>query len=259
VGACPAGEVFIPAPPETGFTVGRADGGPADTPHPVHLSHPFCMDSTEVTVRAYRACVEAGQCELPRLGDLNSNYRYGEERATHPVNMVSWDQAQAYCASQGKALPTEAQWIWAAGHGDGRVYPWGDTAPTCAEAIADFTPGGTPKTDPAGNFGCRGGGTSPVGTHPLGKSEWASGALQDLGGNVWEWTRDCFVPYSNAPERDPHHTTHPHVPGTCFVRSMLGGAWNRSGEAMKIGWRAASRHTYQVPGLGFRCVREAAP
>jgi formylglycine-generating enzyme required for sulfatase activity len=213
------------------------------------------MDATEVTVAAYRECVERRGCEKPKLSDINSNYRF--EREDHPVNMVHLDQALDFCTSLGKTVPTEAQWIWAAGHGDGRMYPWGDEDPTCENEQADFTPGGAPKSDPAGDVGCRGGNTSPVGSFPRGKSSWPDGDLLDLGGNVWEWTRDCSLPFDDQPAVDPHPTVHPRLEDHCWVFSLVGGGWNRSATALEVGWRAAARRDYQVPGLGFRCIREA--
>jgi len=220
----------------------------------VILTQPFCMDATEVTVAAYRDCVEHRGCPLPRLGDVNSNYRW-PDRDRHPVNMVALDDALAYCGSVDKDLPTEAEWVWAAGHGDGRRYPWGDEAPTCDNGRADFTPGGAPKSDPAGNVGCHGGGTSPVGAHAAGKSAWPSGDLYDLGGNVWEWTRDCSAPFPARTVVDPRPVAHPRLAGECYVFVLLGGGWNRSAVALEIDWRAAAVRNYRVPGLGFRCVR----
>jgi len=254
VPACPDGEVYVPAPPPEGFWLGRGEPGAADQRHRVILTQPFCMDATEVTVAAYRDCVEHRGCPLPRLGDVNSNYRW-PDRDRHPVNMVALDDALAYCGSVDKDLPTEAEWVWAAGHGDGRRYPWGDEAPTCDNGRADFTPGGAPKSDPAGNVGCHGGGTSPVGAHAAGKSAWPSGDLYDLGGNVWEWTRDCSAPFPARTVVDPRPVAHPRLAGECYVFVLLGGGWNRSAVALEIDWRAAAVRNYRVPGLGFRCVR----
>ena len=213
------------------------------------------MDATEVTVAAYRQCVEAGKCDMVELNDANSNYRPEFHRDQHPVNMVNWRKATAYCENRGQALPTEAQWEWAAGHGDGRLYPWGDTQPTCENELADMTPGGSPKTDPAGDVGCRGGGSSPVKTFPKGKSTWPDGDLWDLGGNVWEWTADCYLPYPAEQQVDPSPQQHPALRGDCYVRSLRGGGWNRSHVGLQVAYRAASKRTYEVPGLGFRCVR----
>jgi len=254
--ACGEGEVYVPATGPGGFEMGRGPRGAQDQKHVVVLSRPFCMDATEVTVAAYKRCVAAGTCTIPQLNDQNSNYREEFHRDDHPINMVNFGQAKHYCESQGKALPTEAQFEWAAGHGDGRKYPWGEAEPSCE--LADFTPGGSPKTDPAGDVGCHGGGTSKVKAHPAGRTSWPNGDIFDLGGNLWEWTNDCYLPYPSEKVVDPSPQTHPNIPGDCYVRALRGGGWNRSKEALKVAWRAGSKKTYRVPGLGFRCVRNAS-
>ena len=255
VPSCPPDEVYVPATGPEGFTMGDGKLWDDDRAHRVVLTRPFCMDATEVTVAHYRRCVVAGKCAEPRLGDLGSNYRYGTERDDHPVNMVSWTKAKAYCEHLGKALPSEAQWEWAAGHRDDRRFPWGDREPSCDNGLADFTPGGAPKSDPAGDVGCHGGGSSEVGAHPGGNSRWPDGELLDLGGNVWEWTADCFLPYPVEPQTDPSPQRHPMFREGCYVRSLRGGGWNRSMYALQVDWRGAAVRTYAVPGLGFRCVR----
>jgi len=255
---CPTGEVYVSATGAAGFTMGRGKPGERDAAHTVVLTRPYCVDATEVTVRAYRSCVERGPCTLPELNDANSNYRPEFQRSDHPLNMVKWAQARQYCQSVGKELATEAQWEWAASGGDGRRFPWGnEPEPTCDNGYADFTPGGAPKSDPAGDVGCRGGGTSPVKAHPNGRVSWPAGDIFDFAGNVWEWTLDCYRRYPAETQIDPSPQSHPALHGDCFVRVVRGGGWNRSKFALFTSARAASQRTYQVPGLGFRCVRNA--
>jgi formylglycine-generating enzyme required for sulfatase activity len=256
VAHCPDGEVFIPATGPEGFAMGKGSRFSFDQAHRVVLTKPFCMDATEVTVRAYKKCVEAEKCTIPQLLDANSNYRPEFRRDDHPINMVNFQQAKNYCEIRGQALPTESQWEWAAGHGDGRKYPWGSTPePTCENKTADFTPGGAPKVDPAGDVGCHGGGSSKVKSHPNGNSVWPDGVLYDMGGNLWEWTNDCYMPYPEGKVLDPSPQVNPKLQGDCYVRALRGGGWNRSKQALVTWWRAGSKRTYRVPGLGFRCVR----
>jgi formylglycine-generating enzyme required for sulfatase activity len=259
VPACPAGEVYIPATGEAGFTMGkgflsgerakrfgkghRAD---SDKPHRVVLTHPFCMDETEVTVRAYKDCVDAGRCLPPKIFEVYANY---PKRPDHPVNEVAWDKARAYCEAQGQRLPTEAQWEWAATGGDGRRWPWGNEGPTCEHA--DFTPGHL--VSGGGDSGCHGGGTSAVKAHPRGDKAWPGGALHDLAGNVWEWCQDTYAPYAESEARDPLVED-----PRSLVHVLRGGGWNRSGLGIQAAFRGAAIHTYEVPGLGFRCVRTPA-
>src|SRR5262249_14013154 len=154
-------------------------------------------------------------------------------------------QATTYCEHIGKSLPTEAQWEWAATGGDGRTWPWGDEPPTCEHA--DFTAG--ILVSPGGDMGCHGGGTSRVGSHPAGDKTWPGGAIHDLAGNVWEWCLDAYLPYPTQSETDPVRR------GTTGNRVIRGGGWNRSARGLVSSFRGAAIVTYQVPALGFRCVR----
>jgi formylglycine-generating enzyme required for sulfatase activity len=257
---CPAGEVYIPATGPGGFTmgkgyttvssavntrtIGKGHLANSDKPHKVVLTRPFCMDETEVTVAAYKACVEAGTCEPPKIAEVRANY---PKKPDHPVNEVAWDKAKRYCESRGQSLPTEAQWEWAATGGDGRRYPWGDEFPSTCE-FADFTIG--PLISPGGDSGCHGGGTSPVKAHPRGNKVWPAGVLYDLAGNVWEWCLDTYGLYPEADQVDPL-VSEPKV----LVHVVRGGGWNRSARGIQAAFRGAAIHTYEVGGLGFRCVR----
>lgn len=244
---CPQGEVYVPATGRDGFTMGASLQGDADRPHRVVLTQPFCMDATEVTAKAYGECLDAGRCEPPRWWGEWTTY---PALPDHPVNKVHWHHAKTYCAYRDKSLPTEAQWEWAATGGDGRRWPWGNDPPTCERA--DFTPGVLGR--PAPDAGCHGGGTSAVGSHPAGAKIWPDGAIHDLAGNVWEWCRDNYAPYSGEPEVDPTHLT-----AELAVHVVRGGGWNRSGRGIRAQYRGGAVYDYQVPGLGFRCVRNPKP
>lgn len=109
----------------------------------------------------------------------------------HPVVHVACGDAEAYAAWAGKALPTEAEWEYAARGGlDGADFVWGD----------DFTPGGVHMANTwQGEFPSHDtredgfGWTSPVGSFP------ANGyGLHDMAGNVWEWTQDWYGPHRAA-------------------------------------------------------------
>jgi formylglycine-generating enzyme required for sulfatase activity len=232
----------------TGPVIGKGHLARSDRPHRVVLTRPFCMDETEVTVVAYKECVDAGTCVPPKIAEIRANY---PKKLDHPVNEVSWTKAKRFCETNGKSLPTEAQWEWAATGGDGRRWPWGNEFPESCE-LADFTIG--PLISPGGDSGCHGGGTSPVKAHPRGNKIWPAGALYDMAGNVWEWCLDSYVPYAEGDAVDPlavNPRSQNHV--------LRGGGWNRSARGIETAFRGAAISTYEVPATGFRCVRNPSP
>ena len=118
-GGCPEGMEYVAGGE---FTLG-------ETSKPANVA-PFCMHATEVTARAYAACVREGKCNGEGLA-CGAAATYGSpEREGQPINCVTWEQALAYCTAQGLRLPTEEEWEWAARAGsEGRAYPWGDDPP----------------------------------------------------------------------------------------------------------------------------------
>lgn len=257
--ACPKGEVYIPETGPSGFIMGRGMSrfgfgsrasnnpgvGTADTPHKVVLTRPFCMDATEVTAAAYDVCVKERGCKPPKISDPWLTY---QRKLNEPENMIDYPRSKYFCEQYGQSLPTEAQWEWAATGGDSRSWPWGDETPTCERA--DFTPG--ELISPGGDSGCHGGGPSDVGAHPAGDRIWPSGRIHDLAGNVWEWCLDNYVPYPDKDEIDPLYLDPKNA-----AHIVRGGGWNRSGRGIMAAFRGAAIITYTVPGLGFRCVRNA--
>jgi len=157
-GDCPTGMAWLPS---GSFKMGQR----GDTP-PVAS---YCLDVNEVRVDTYAACVRGGKCsEAQTGGNCNGDQ---PERAKHPVNCVDWNQASSYCAAVGKRLPTEEEWEWAArGAANGTTYPWGNAPPRSQLCWSGLT-----KRDSTCAVGSFPGGASPQG-------------LQDLAGNVWEWT-----------------------------------------------------------------------
>ena len=163
---------------------------------------------------------------------------------THPVVLVTFDDAVAYCRwlsgelQREVRLPTEAEWEKAARGGvDGQRYPWGnDIDPTRGNFL----------TDPSVK---RQRGTRPTGTYapnPYG--------LYDMCGNVWEWVSDWYAAdyYGSGQVRDPGG------PGSGDMRIVRGGAWVNDDVSML---RCSHRHkvppdTYAY-SVGFRITCSA--
>jgi sulfatase modifying factor 1 len=168
------------------------------------------------------------------------------QRARHPVTHVAYEDAQAYAAWAGKALPTDAEWEYAARGGlEGATYAWGD----------EFAPGGQMMANTwQGEFPWQNllqdgyGGTSPVGTYPPNGY-----GLFDMTGNTWEWTVD---PFKAAHSESP--CCGGAAPQPDEERLVIKGGSHLCAPSYCLRYRPAARQS-ETPDtstshLGFRCV-----
>ncbi len=110
-----------------------------------------------------------------------------QDAPEHPVTHVSWHDANAYCNWVGRALPTEAQWEYAArGGAAGQRYAWGDELVPDGVHQCNIWQGRFPVENSAADGFV---GTSPVGRYPPNGY-----GLADMAGNVWQWCHDFFDP-----------------------------------------------------------------
>ena len=118
------------AVPAGDFVMGADDSDAPDWEKPRHnhpMASPYWIGRNDVTRGQFKTfCAAIGRAE-PEKAYFDG--KLGEDRDCHPVVMVSWDDAQAYCAWAGLVLPSEAEWEKAARGADGRKYPWGSTGP----------------------------------------------------------------------------------------------------------------------------------
>lgn len=249
-GACPEGMVQIPGGT---FQMGSNDGAPNEKPiHPVTVKM-FCLDRTEVTVKAYTVCVNEKKCSAEHLNQYSTNaegttftdgsfcnYRV-DGRSNHPINCVDWTQSNAYCKARGERfhLPTEEEWEYAARGGDAqRTYPWGNDKPS-----SQLCWNGEGSDLGEGNRYS----TCEVGKYKKGNSQWGQWGISDMAGNVWEWTESLYCPYS--PNGVSNNCTDAR-------RVLRGGGWDNVTAsyvraAYRDFWVPADRNSF----IGFRCAR----
>ena len=162
-----------------------------------------------------------------------------EGRDHHPVTLVTFEDAAAYCrwlaskTSTPVRLPTEAEWERAARGGiEGRLYPWGDNFDSARAHIL-------PESAPKGS-----GGTAPVGSYPANAFQ-----LHDMAGNVWEWVTDWYAP--NYYQRAQY--LNPQGPDTGLMRIVRGGAWvNNEARYLRCAYRHKVPPDSYAYSIGFR-------
>ena len=172
----------------------------------------------------------------------------------HPVVCVSWEDARAYVrwlsgkTDQRYRLLSESEWEYVARARTRTARYWGESeSGQCRHAN-----GADASTAFEWRVSCNDGHarTSPVGTYT------GNGfGLQDVLGNVWEWTQDCRNDgYGGAPGDGRAWEQ-----GDCRRRGVRGGSWFDLPRLL----RAASRVWYtsgvRDGVLGFRIARTLTP
>ena len=213
----------------------------------VYLS-PFSIDRVEVTVAAWRACVQAGACSPAPLAIADGRFLL----PNLPISSVTWAEADQYCAWRGARLPTEAEWERAARGTDGRVWPWGNLLKPNAfnhgrfvgsdDIGSDFFALIRPDAGDGATF------LAPVGSHPDGASP--EGVL-DMAGNVMEWTAD----YYRTESPQSMSTVNPRGPDAGATRSMRGGSWRQPPFFARTSYREPATPETRSTEVGFRCAR----
>jgi len=178
-----------------------------------------------VTNAQYKRFVDANpRQQVPFVDkDLAKLYNWDETRRTfpvdkiaHPVVLVSWHDAAAFCEWAGLTLPTEEQWEKAARGMDGRIWPWGDEEP--GSEHCNFNDN-VDQTTPIGLY-------SPKGDSPFG--------CADMAGNVREWTDSWYLRGK--------------------TRVLRGGAWDKGPLNTSTFYRSYYGPQYRPINVGFRVV-----
>jgi formylglycine-generating enzyme required for sulfatase activity len=241
-----------------------------DLPERPALVQPFLMDRHEVTVARYRKAVAAGWTggsstfanEGPLVGTGASTTvpqctwsATDRGREEYPVNCITHDAARSLCRFDGRDLPLEVQWEYAAaqaGRPARTFYPWGNgngRPPDCRHIVygrSDSLPGTTDVCSaqgygPATVTTSDGGDVTPLG-------------IVGLGGSLSEWTVDSFASpsagcWAAAGLVQPSCTTGgPNV-------AVRGGTWSTSILHVLATSRVSKPAIAISSSIGFRCVR----
>jgi len=141
----------------------------------------YYIDKTEVTTEAYQACVKEKKC--PKSGPKYTDF----SRPKQPITGISWYEARTFCESQGKHLPTEAEWEKAARGEQGDLYPWGNAVATCENSVVMDASGRSCGITKKGN-GPEKGRVLEVCSRPVSRY-----GLCDMIGNAEEWVADWYT------------------------------------------------------------------
>ncbi|MFC1619747.1 formylglycine-generating enzyme family protein [Candidatus Neomarinimicrobiota bacterium] len=227
-GKIPAGMVLIPSGM---YKMGQGKGKDHSPVHRIRINA-FYLDMFEVTNMEYQDfCIETGR-KLPIFWGMNE-FHCGPDYPDYPVVGVSWSDAEAFAAWQGKRLLTEAEWEYAARGGlTGKNYPTGNKIDT---TTANYSQKSIVR------------GTMHIGSYaPNGFG------LYDMCGNVAEWVADWYGGdyYSISPAENPQG------PDKGKFRVIRGGGWHSGPGCSQVHFRNALPQNWLDFNVGFRCGKD---
>jgi formylglycine-generating enzyme required for sulfatase activity len=245
--------------------------GAASFEHPKHwvsIDYLFAMSTNAVTVGEFQEFVTATGRDMQGCDVYDGEWRHRPDASwvdpgftqgtSHPVTCVSWNDALAYAkwlsAATGHRyrLPSASEWEYASRARRDEMQPWNASpAAACTDAnVADQRaahryPGWTV-------FPCDDG---YVNTAPVGSFKANGFGLNDMLGNVFQWTQDCWTKdYTGAPADGAAR-----LDGDCTEHEMRGGSWFSSPSYVSAAYRNHFAANYRTSSVGFRLVRDLEP
>ena len=240
--------------------------------HGVTISAPFAIGRHEVTVAEFGRFVDAtghptgNSCwvyEDDEVFDLAGrswrNPGFGQS-GRFPVVCVSWDDAQAYVAwlsretGEEYRLPSESEWEYAARAGTSTSRYWGEgESGQCRHANGGDESMKERYSDWRWTVAsCPDGHVHAALVGSFAANDWG---LQDVLGNVREWTEDCWNDsYAGAPSDGSAWEY-----GDCARRVLRGGSWGAGPSGLRAANRSSNTTDNRFDGNGFRVARTLAP
>jgi formylglycine-generating enzyme required for sulfatase activity len=198
--------------------------------------------------------------QMPGLTWRDPGFPGFRQAPDHPVLLVSWRDAEAFCRwlseREGRTyrLPTEAEWEYAARGGTESAY-WSGESAASLKGVANVADASLREVVPAVHFALPWRDGHPF-TAAVGSFAPNPFGLYDVHGNVWEWTSDWYgdEAYADAPGIDPQG------PQTGTFRTIRGGGWfdgvARNRSAQRIYFSPSFRYCLLS---GFRVLLEEEP
>ena len=200
--------------------------------HRVTLTKGFHMGAHQVTQQQYGKV----------MGTNPSHFRKG---GNHPVEKVSWSDAQEFCrklsARDGRTyrLPSEAEWEYACRAGTTTPFAFGNTIST-EQANYD------------GNYPYARGqkGEWRRCTTPVGSFQPNAWGLCDMHGNLYEWCSNWYdrYYYQKSAGNDPEG------PSSGSHRVVRGGSWYCNPRGCRSAYRDDYPPGLRVNYIGFRLL-----
>ena len=236
--------------------------------HRVTIAYSIAMANRDVTVGDFREFVTATGRDMQGCDVYDGTWRHKTKASwkepgfaqsdLHPVTCTSWDDAVAYAAwLSGRTghhyrLPSASEWEYAARAGSDATRPWG-TDPGAACANANVADQSAARRYPGWEaFACDDG---YVNTAPVSTFKANAFGLDDMLGNVFQWTQDCWHgDYAGAPDDGT-----PRLDGDCSERELRGGSWFSAPAVVRPAYRNHFASHYRTSSVGFRLVRDNTP
>ena len=224
------------------FLMGSPDKEPEreiwgkETRHEVRLSKGFWLADTPVTQELWQFVMQ----------NNFSKFRGND----HPVDSVSWEDAQrflqklnALLPGLNARLPFEAEWEYACRAGTSTAFSFGSRITT-------------EQVNYNGQFpcSCAAKGLFRRKTVPMRSLPANAWGFYEMHGNLWEWCQDWWLE-----DLGPEAALDPHGPEQGEFRAVRGGSWFLGGKGVRSAVRGKFGPDFRSDRVGFRiaCAQES--